>query len=405
MRPAKVGLVLLLTSTAAGADPGDPASLATPAAMSVKAIEFLRQLDDDDVNVRDRASEELVKLGRHALPAARTVLANRPSAEVKSRVARLVLPAALADDFEARYPVFLADKGRKYDHDFLGWSALKAAAGDTEQSRALFADLLADENSRRVLLAAALPPEKAAEVFGPRWKSYGPTVIPGRGVQQGTPALHDIAAILLAETHVPDLPPRFTVGTVVAGLNAALKTDEGKLAAVGQGKYGPAFQAVCRAWVRTSSGWQSLQLAEALCEKVNLGNVLRDDVWLRVANDSGIDAMARQQYVLNLAGAGGRKYLDHFRRLLGDQTPIQLRSGADMQLRDMALVAAVLVTGQRPREYGFTVVIGEVPQHLFTAHNYNFKEGKGKTVGDLRKAAFAKWAEWEKEHLKSGEWK
>ena len=71
-----------------------------------------------------------------------------------------------------------------------------------------------------------------------------------------------------------------------------------------------------------------------------------------------------------------------------------------MQLRDMALVAAVLVTGQRPRDYGFTVVIGEVPQHLFMAHNYIFKVGKGDSANDLRKAAFAKWAEWEKEHLK-----
>jgi hypothetical protein len=50
----------------------------------------LRDLDDDDFEVRERASAELVRLGEAALPAARKALAGKPSAEARRRLEEVV---------------------------------------------------------------------------------------------------------------------------------------------------------------------------------------------------------------------------------------------------------------------------------------------------------------------------
>jgi len=164
MRTTVLAIVLGFLPALFAADPGDPSPLAVPPDKTARAVELARQLDDDDIRIRDRASEELAQLGRFALPAIRQTLTGKRSVEVKNRIERL-MPGALAADFAVRYPVFLADVGRKFDHDFLGWSELKAITMDTEASRTLFADMLADENTRSLLLAMVRSQPEAQELF------------------------------------------------------------------------------------------------------------------------------------------------------------------------------------------------------------------------------------------------
>lgn len=400
MRAAAVGL-LLLTRSLLAAEPGDPRPLAVPEDKRVRAVALVRQLDDNDVNVRDRATDELAKLGRFAFPTVRETLAGKPSAEVRSRIERLILAPVAADDFRARYPVFLADKARKYDHDFFGWTELKGIAGDTEHSRALFADMLAEEKTRTLLLAAALPQADALAAFNARWIAFGPRLEKGKGYVQDTPPLPDFAALLLAQTITRGRPEKFDPSRASRAINAALVSDEGKRAASGEGRYGPVFQAVCLQWTETREDLGSHRLAELLTQRLNLGLALKTEIHRRIITDPATPPASRQMQLLLLAGAGGQKHLDLFRQYLKDESVISPNTpDHQMQVRDMALCAAILVTGQRPKEYGFTVVIGEVPDHLLMLHNYIFKEGKGKTVDDLRQAAFAKWAEWEKDRPK-----
>lgn len=400
MRYATLFAVAWLSSVAVASEPGDPSGLAVPREKSVQAAKLVKQLDDDAVAVRDGASDGLAKMGRFALPAIRQALVGKPSVEVKNRIRRLMMSVA-GQDFEVRYPVFLADKMRKYAHDFLGWTELKALAGDTESSRALLADILTDKQSRTLLLVVAAAAEEALKTLNARREEYGPKLVKGKGWVQGTPALHDVAALFLVETAIPDLLPRFHSVTAFYGIQETLGTAEGKSAATGKGKYGTVFQAICRRWVESSRNYAEYLLGDQLCIQVNLGKELRTGIRLRIVDDPNISAAVKQNALLTLAETGGRKHLNLFRQFLKDDTLILPGMPDDkIQLRDMALCAAVLVTGQIPKDYGFTVVIGEVPQHLFMAHNYRFTEGKGKSMDDLRKVAFAKWAEWEKEHLK-----
>jgi len=58
----------------------------------------------------------------------------------------------------------------------------------------------------------------------------------------------------------------------------------------------------------------------------------------------------------------------------------------------------ISLSGQDPTEYGFTPQLKTkaTDNMRYDPHTYHFEAGDGKTADDKRKAAFAKWAEWEK---------
>jgi RNA polymerase sigma factor (sigma-70 family) len=62
-----------------------------------KLKQLIADLDDDEFDKREAATKELEKLGKEAMPALRTALAARPSADVKARLERLLKPLGSAD--------------------------------------------------------------------------------------------------------------------------------------------------------------------------------------------------------------------------------------------------------------------------------------------------------------------
>src|SRR5262249_6532033 len=53
---------------------------------------LIADLDNDEFEVREKATVDLEKLGESAVPAMRQVLKNKPSAEVARRLEKLLLP-------------------------------------------------------------------------------------------------------------------------------------------------------------------------------------------------------------------------------------------------------------------------------------------------------------------------
>ena len=192
MRPLLLLLLVVLHAVSVRADDGDPKVLAIPADKTSLAKKLVRQLNDDDVDVRERASAGLAKLGRLALPAMLDAKRKPASQEVELRLDKL-LPAARKADFEACYPVFLADKGGKYDHDFVGWNELKSVTKDTPESRKLFAAILASEESRKSLVAALDKSKEGREKFEKRWEEKYPLLIN----KYGRPAIEKAYAVLV----------------------------------------------------------------------------------------------------------------------------------------------------------------------------------------------------------------
>ena len=113
---------------------GNPARCAIPQSQTDRATALIRQLDDDDKVVRDRASAGLAALKRQALPAIRHALDKQPSVAVKRRI-RELLPRIRLDDFAARSPVFVWDLYGRYTHTFAVWDEYRAVTGDTPEAR------------------------------------------------------------------------------------------------------------------------------------------------------------------------------------------------------------------------------------------------------------------------------
>ena len=66
-----------------------------------------------------------------------------------------------------------------------------------------------------------------------------------------------------------------------------------------------------------------------------------------------------------------------------------LNADEEVQVRDVALAAAVTLTGQQPEDYGFLSRYGGSGGFRSTTSYLNWYFPSGK-----RDAAFAKWAEW-----------
>jgi HEAT repeat protein len=109
MRPRLVPALIVLLALAA------PALAAEPDPKKVR--DLVKQLDDDEFDVREKADAALRKLGKDALPLLRKELTAAPSAEVRKRLDRIVseldrdplrekvqalVPGLIADDFATR---------------------------------------------------------------------------------------------------------------------------------------------------------------------------------------------------------------------------------------------------------------------------------------------------------------
>jgi hypothetical protein len=403
-RIAVVWMIVSLTAAVA-AEPTDPKTLDVPAEKTDAATKLIANLDDDDVDVRDKASGDLKAMGREALPAMLAAMKGKPSNEVQNRLEKL-LPAARKADFDARYPLFLADKDRKFDHDLLGWNELKAAVKDTKESRLLMADILNDEPCRDMLLQALDPTQRTG--FEDRWQaklvewSAANAVAIGVKPKPGDP-IHWMPAALLADL----LYARDYRGD---GRWAVLKhfteTDEGKLAVAGKGRYGEVVRGFARHWIDQQTE------REGLAEAAYLAKTMQFDPSVRWACEerrfelffregaSGNDSFRQ------LASTRDPKYLASFRRLFESEAVLMAaRDGSEGQgkvpeilLRDGALAVCIALSGQDPTEYGFTAhaKVDAKNDSRYDPYNYYFEAADGKTAADKRKAAFKKWAEWEK---------
>jgi hypothetical protein len=97
-----------------------------------------------------------------------------------------------------------------------------------------------------------------------------------------------------------------------------------------------------------------------------------------------------------LESTRARQHLPSLQRLLADESTFSRRGGGGdqvIQLRDVALAAAVVVTGQRPADYGFEAgygVSGRPGGTTGWGYSGDLDEMRAK-----RAFAFGKWREWE----------
>ena len=382
-------LVLTLSTPLFAVDP-NPKSQAIPADQVARAKKLVRQLRNDDVDVRDKASSELAKMGRLSLPVLLDTLKATTSNEVETRI-ELLLPTARKDDFIARYPVFLADKDRKYDHDLPGWNELKRAVGDTPESRLLFSEILDSEECRANITSAFGTSTDERKAFESRWMvKYKKWLSPLNSGRDSNWELEwDVAALLADLVYGRDYHDDVRVMAVRGGM----QTTEGKKAIEGKGKYSRVVLAFIRHWIGEQKEQHGLYAAIELCSIAKLEPHLR---FKCLELSLALPENRRRRYVMDeLAKTGDRKYIANLKALFDDQADryqgtVRENDGTPrlIQWRDSALAQCLLLTNQKHADYGITVLPTNRGTSPYWSDQYLFTTDKERTADEKREAAF-----------------
>lgn len=403
-------LTYLFASALMAAEPADPMTLDVPAEKLAKAKVLVGQLADEDVGVRVKAAEGLTQMGREALPALVEARNGKPADNLRDRLDRMIVDARKAD-FDARAAVFLADKDRKFDHAILGWNELKAAAKDTKESRLLFADMLNDEQCRDMLLLAFDPTDEGRARFEKRWEAKMDEWQAGERADRRAGNRNSLWP--KADTPIQWMPAALIADLLYGSdyrsyhrqpaINAyAFHTDEMKLAIEGKGKYGPTVSAVVSYWISQQKGRFGLQDVWSIAKTMKFDKAVQQKSQ-EALFDLIVSTGESNPVLGQLSASRDSKYIARFRLLFAQEKPFWSprpeSPRPEIQLQDAALSMCIALSGQDPTEYGFTSENNAKkvtdPQR-YSPYNYYFEKDDKQTADDKRKAAFKKWAEWEK---------
>src|SRR5262249_29888557 len=143
-----LALILPASFAAAGPKPGDEG---TPE--YAKAAELVKQLGSPRFAAREAAAKELVEMGGAAVQALRA--GTRSSDEEVRNRSTLLLPRAIAAEWDRRATAFLADRDGKQKHELPLLAEFEMAVGPLDAgSRKQFADMLRAHGPLMELAAA-----------------------------------------------------------------------------------------------------------------------------------------------------------------------------------------------------------------------------------------------------------
>lgn len=371
--------------------PPKTASLNPKAATPDDIHKWIDELSHDAFTVRQAAASRLLAAGTPARDALVAVV-DGPDPETRAAARRLV---ALIDrtEFHRRLEAFAADTEGKRGLTLPGWEQFRDLVGSDPAARALFVDM---QRSEGTLLAAVFgvssqPPEQLWEERLMRLVSW--QVTPGnRGVQA---PLGSCAAMLflgsVSELDVSDrgaalvdnLIQRPPINEMLA---AAAPPDAVRRLVIGWITHCPnKNESILARRLQLTS---IMNLKEAL--PLALAVVGRDKQYENVM------PVTRATAILVVGQFGAAKHVELLEPLLDDASicmPVQAaRPGqpvSNVQIRDVALVVMLHLTGQKPADYGYPHARPQPqPQpmfHIQTLHAAN---------DQVRDDAVAKWKAW-----------
>ncbi|MBN9121912.1 MAG: hypothetical protein J0I06_22685 [Planctomycetes bacterium] len=386
------------------ADP-DPKSLRVPAEELSKARELVQKLGSEAFHERETAERDLAAMGRFARLALLDGVNLDPDPEVRARC-RLLLPRANAEELSARLDAFLADTEGKFDHDLPGWHKLRAVVrGEWEilghtfaarptadrAARELFIEFIKTPGGKKLLTALGGPPGELGQLVAARKTELYQMKYPrGSGGTPRNPTVTEVAVVVFAESQVhsrsvPRSSPLTTVLTT-SGIQGALQGGDERAAAL---------RAVMNAW------FDSRVDAPDLYSALALANNLKNDEAAgrlagRILNTAGIQGYYKGQALMTLVRLKDADHLAAIEKSFTDSTAltttVKIVNGMQVrqtiEVRDAALAAALVLTGQNPEDYGFDAFPKGGPPGA------NFSYAWAKIHEDKRKEAFEKWGAW-----------
>lgn len=390
-----LGLVLTaaITPAAPPVDP-DPKHLAVTPAEQARAAALVEKLGSPRFEDREKAQDELAGLGRRAVPALSEALAKHASPEVRARCQALY-PRARGDDLQARLAVFVADEAGKFEHDLPGWTEFRQiTAGCGPAARKVFADIVTNPLGRELLLTELTPQDLGARIALRKQEMYQRRFASSRPGQVQEPAVIEVLALMLAETRIPSRHiPRTSSSVVVFTMPNFVS------ALAGGSREARVYRTVAGKWAASRDEAILMTQALSVAQTLELPEVA--DLGARMMKTAAVTALSKAQAAMAVAKVGNAKHLPALEAAFKDEGVVRtlgvviagpagapaVAQAKSVQLRDVALAAALLLTEQDPTDYGF-----EQANASARASRYNYVMWS--LPVDRRAAAFERWAEW-----------
>ncbi|MCE9564965.1 MAG: hypothetical protein K8U57_23265 [Planctomycetes bacterium] len=395
----------------------DPKTLIVSDEELSRARDLVQKLGSEAYAEREEAELSLAKMGRLARVALFDGLHNDPNAEVRTRCQEL-LPKATHLEMKARLAVFLADTEGKFEHDLAGWNQFRSVVRKDWMlfgyliwsdhsldvpARAMFAELISTQANRHILLTIGGPPADLSGLAATRRQElysqkYPRVMFVGGAMsrpEQREPTVADIATLLLLESRagVNFVPPR------TAPISTLLSASAFARAAVAGDERGKVCQAIATAWF--DSRHDALDMYYAMNVANNLGLPEQGiQLAIRLLQSKGAIPAYRGMAATALVRTGNKSHIPMLEKSMTDNAVVFTARKAiagkpgevethDIQLRDISLIVSLLLTQQKPEDYGF---VDQYKAQGVPTTNYNYT--RFYVPEKERDAAMAKWKEW-----------
>jgi len=349
-----------------------------------KAAALVRQLGSDVFTVREKAANDLLKMGRPAKNALEGGLKN-PDLEVQTRC-RDLLVVILDLDFKARLEAFIADKDGKQQHDLPCWQRYRKLVGEDAPARELFIEMA--RTNRQLLEDAEASPKKvgdrlASEIQTMFQRLFAP--LPGNRKQLTLP---EVALMLFIASD-----PQVTVPEASQQMTANLLYQPAFTQGLRNGPNSAHLRKLFGAWIGQATGVAANQ-ALSLSMQNNLKEGL--ELALKLIKEKDF---ANGMALAAVGKLGGKEHLGTLEPLLKNATVLTNfnfnNQAVITQVRDVALAMMVHLTGQNVKDYGYEFARNVQGDQLFYSVVFL---GFGNDT--KRDAAFKKWQEWSEKQPK-----
>jgi hypothetical protein len=398
-----VGFVVPATAGPPSNPDPDPKSLAVPSEELSKAKELVQKLGSDVFVERETAQRDLASMGRFARVALLDGVNIDPDPEIRQRC-RTLLPKATVEEMKARLASFLADTEGKYEHDLPGWHKLRATVrgewtmfgwkwiarpNADKAARELFIEFMKAPGGRQVLAALDGPAEELGQLVATRKTEMYQTMFPRTGgVNAHVPTVGEVGVVVFAESQVNSrsVPRAMALSTVLtrSGIPGVVQgTDDRAMA----------MRAVMNAWFDSRTDAVELYAAFTLASNMQ-NNEAVGRLAGRIMSTPGVQGFYKGQVLTTMVRLKMSDQIPNIEKAFTDNTvlttTIKVVNGVQVrqsiEVRDAALAAALVMTGQEPSEYGF---------EAFPKNNgLNFSYVWARIPDEKRKEAFEKWKTW-----------
>jgi hypothetical protein len=354
---------------------------------------LVTQLGSADYRDREKAARQLLDIG---YPAKDAVLIGQHSSdtEISDRCIKLY-PAIWRHDLDKRIRKFLDDTDAPIPDDLPGAARWLKVAGDGAKSREMYAEMV--KAHPEPLLDVELHPERLKDVYAEFIRSvYARTItrVPGKlASERPTPTDSEINLFFFLGAAGDIRPSHVLPGTSSSYyyqfLNAtplAFRLTEMPM------------RKLYAAWLEKER--YSVVLRRGIDVAAQHGIKECGPTVLKIAGDAGTSPVIRATALLGFAKLGSKENIKDLEPFLKDKMQIAgvnvNGERGSVQVRDVAMGAAVHLAGESPSEFGFErrPPSGLAPPSPSSYLYYAFG------TDEKREAAHQKWKEWAAVNLK-----